>query len=304
MKKLSIITICYNSPYIEETCQSIKEQTWQNFEWIVVDGASDFPTFKILQKYRDYMDVFISEPDNGRYHAMNKGIARAKGEYLLFLNGGDSLVSSDTLRRIFTYTPIPGLEKCMPQAYAADICYGQVLARETGMFPWPMWPIGEQKINIDFFISHSLPHQATFIRKSLFEKIGGYDENFHSAGDLEWFMRALLKYKSTYIYIPIPVSIYNFEGISSQCNLPTSIAIQERNIILKKFIPIYKKNNIFWLKLFRWRYILPTIIISVLCFIWYFINFFCWNIPDFLFGIFITAYIFLSFYSIQKKISK
>ncbi|MDR0678536.1 MAG: glycosyltransferase, partial [Holosporaceae bacterium] len=82
---LSVITICYNQPDIEETCESIVAQTFQDFEWIVIDGGSTDGTLKKLRKYKNRINVFVSEKDEGRYHAMNKGIRYAKGKYLNFL---------------------------------------------------------------------------------------------------------------------------------------------------------------------------------------------------------------------------
>ena len=99
---LSIITICYNiKDEIERTCKSIVNQTWQDFEWIVVDGGSIDGTVEVLKKYQDRMSVLISEPDNGLYNAMNKGIVHAKGEWLNFMNGGDEYAVTDALERVF-----------------------------------------------------------------------------------------------------------------------------------------------------------------------------------------------------------
>ena len=112
--KLSVITICYNiKDEIERTCESIVSQTNQDFEWIVVDGVSTDGTVDILNKYKDKMTVYISEPDKGIYNAMNKGIKRAKGEYLNFMNGGDCFAASDIVEK-FYHCP----------AYGADVVYG------------------------------------------------------------------------------------------------------------------------------------------------------------------------------------
>ncbi|MDE7469771.1 MAG: glycosyltransferase [Desulfovibrionaceae bacterium] len=102
MKKLSIITICYNEPNVEETCRSIVEQTWNDFEWIVVDGGSRKETLDVFEKYRYRMDKFISEPDTGIYNACNKGIKLAQGEYIQFLNAGDSFYSNTALKDFFS----------------------------------------------------------------------------------------------------------------------------------------------------------------------------------------------------------
>ena len=85
--KISIITICRNiATTIERTLKSIVNQSFQNFEWIVIDGNSNDGTYEILQKYESRINTLIHEPDRGIYNAMNKGIKKAHGEYLLFLN--------------------------------------------------------------------------------------------------------------------------------------------------------------------------------------------------------------------------
>jgi len=180
-----------------------------------VDGGSTDGTLDVLERYREHMRVCISEKDGGRYDAMNKGIAHARGEYLLFLNGGDYLVHDRVLERIFEYRPIPGFE-FVELRLDADILYGEVLAKETGMMPWPCWPVGPQQLTRKYFANlHSLPHQATFIRRELFEKYGLYDTTYKFAADYEWFMRVLLRHGASSAYVPIAVSVYNFEGASS-----------------------------------------------------------------------------------------
>ena len=214
--KLTIVTICYNEKYIEDTCRSVAGQTWKNFEWIVVDGGSTDGTLETLERYRAHMRVCISEKDDGRYDAMNKGIVHAQGEYLLFLNGGDYLVNDLVLERIFAYRPPPVFEKLnVHLRLDADILYGEVLAKETGMMPWPCWSIGPQQLTLEYFEHHTPPHQATFIRRELFEKYGLYDAAYRYAGDREWFMRVLLLHGASSAYVPMPVSVYNFEGLSS-----------------------------------------------------------------------------------------
>lgn len=212
--KLSIITICRNEKYIEETCRSIAEQVFKDFEWIVIDGASDDGTVDVLERYRKHMSYFVSEPDSGRYNAMNKGILQAKGEYLLFLNGGDSLFDAAVLERLFNYQAVHAIAERLRPKLEADILYGQVVARETGFMPWPLWSVGPQDFST-YFRSRSLPHQATFIRRESFEKFGLYDESYQFAGDYEWFIRAIVKHKAATEYLPFIVSIYNFLGVSS-----------------------------------------------------------------------------------------
>ncbi len=233
--KLSIITICRNETNIEDTCRSVAGQSWRNFEWIVVDGGSTDGTMDVLERYREYMRVLVSEKDDGRYDAMNKGITHARGEYLLFLNGGDYLAHERVLERIFEYRPLPGLEEHTTLYFDADILYGEVLAKETGMMPWPIWAVGPQRFDAAFFSRHSLPHQATFIARRLFDRCGLYDASLRFAADYEWFMRVILVHGATTQYIPMPVSVYNFEGVSSSAAEGDSPHILEIGAVYAKF---------------------------------------------------------------------
>ncbi|PKG98949.1 glycosyltransferase [Paraglaciecola sp. MB-3u-78] len=213
---LSIITICYNEEQIKETCESILKQSFQCFEWIVVDGGSNYATLSILEKYKPRMNVFISEKDNGRYDAMNKGIKKSSGKYLLFLNGGDCLYQPDTLKNIFSCSVPFGKHNIFNNPFFEDIIYGEVITQETGLMPYPAWKTGTQSHDQNFFAGSSLPHQATFIKKALFDKFGLYDLSYQYAGDYEWFMRVLLKEGARSQYLPTIVSTYNFDGASSQ----------------------------------------------------------------------------------------
>lgn len=90
MRKFSIVTVCRNAEKtIERTIRSVIAQTYPNKEFVVIDGASSDGTRAILEKYRDKIDVVVSEPDKGIYDAMNKGVSRATGDYVIFINADD-----------------------------------------------------------------------------------------------------------------------------------------------------------------------------------------------------------------------
>jgi glycosyltransferase involved in cell wall biosynthesis len=241
--KVSIITICRNEKLIEETCRSVAAQVFDDFEWLVIDGASTDGTLEILERYRARMSHFISEPDTGRFEAMNKGVLAARGEYLLFLNGGDALADPLVLARLFRFeTDNPLLAPLRP-ALKADIVFGEMVSRETGFLPWPVLPLGRRKLGRVYFKMHSLPHQATFIRKSLFEKIGLYDTGYKIAGDYEWFMRAILRWRAAYEYVPLVVSIFNFDGVSAKAGSEAGSGghVEQRRAYCK-----YALNPLIW----------------------------------------------------------
>ena len=235
--KVSIITICRNEEkLIEETCRSVAAQVFDDFEWLVIDGASTDGTLEVLSRYRRHMSFFVSEPDGGIYEAMNKGIKQARGEYLLFLNGGDSLAGPLVLARLFRFETDNPLLASLKPALEADIIFGEMVARETGLMLWPVLPVGRRRLGLIYFKMHSLPHQATFIRRNLFAKIGLYDTSYKIAGDYEWFMRAILRWRASYEYVPMVVSIFNFEGVSGQAgSLPYYPGYAEKNSAYRKY---------------------------------------------------------------------
>jgi glycosyltransferase involved in cell wall biosynthesis len=199
--KLSIITICFNEvDSVAKTLASVAGQTFKNFEWIVIDGGSTDGTLEILNTYRSHFTVFISEKDAGIYNAMNKGIARAQGEYLFFLNGGDYLADDGTLSRIFS-TPLD-----------ADFVYGDitVIGGER-----PELLVMPSKITAEFLYRKTIPHQSTLTKKDLFERAGTYDERFKIVADYEFILRGLLHFNATFQYVPLAFACYSGNGVSS-----------------------------------------------------------------------------------------
>ena len=174
--KLSIITICYNEKEIKRTCERIVQQTNKDFEWIVIDGASDKWCLDILKKYQSNMAYFISEKDSGIYNAMNKGILQAKGEFLLFLNAGDELCDNTIIEKV-----MPHLDS------SADIFYANanfaLSEREDELKSYP------EKLTKIFFIDGCICHQAAFIKRELFDTHGLYNEKNKIVSDWEHWLK-------------------------------------------------------------------------------------------------------------------
>lgn len=219
---LSVITICRNEPYIAETGQSVCTQKNQNFEWIVIDGASTDDTMARLSPYQDRADILISEPDDGIYPAMNKGIRLAKGKYLLFLNGGDLLYNEETLAKVLPYLNKGG----------ADVFYGdsyRLYAREQDCFI-KTYP---QKIDKPFFLTNTLGHQSSFIKRELFERWGGYREDFKIVSDKEKWL-CFFEHGATFMHLPFPCSRFRMNGVS---RFPSEQLKQEKIKMLKEYYP-------------------------------------------------------------------
>jgi glycosyltransferase involved in cell wall biosynthesis len=205
-----------------ETFESVIGQTFKNFEYLIIDGGSTDGSREFMASNSNHLTYWISEKDNGVYDAMNKGIKQANGDYLLFLNSGDSFFNLDTLSKLFSY-----------KLYE-DIVFGDVVWEkfdESGSRVHQSFP---KKITFEYLTKNSLPHQSSFIKKTLFETVGTYDENCKIAADWAFFILAIYRYNCSYLHIDIPVSICGRDGISCSPENQHQISF-ERDFILNKY---------------------------------------------------------------------
>lgn len=233
---LSIITINYNNAEgLIKTINSIINQTFKDFEYIVIDGGSKDGSVEQVIKASDKINYWISEPDNGVYHAMNKGIKKATGQYLLFLNSGDFFLDNSILEMVFKTN------------HSADILCGRCAITNKGKVVHITNP-PENHTFLTYFQS-GINHQSTFIKRSLFEKYGLYREDFKYNSDWEFWIRTIILNNCTTEKISEIICEYNLEGISSIENqtekYKNEIVEVYSNPILQKFIPDYE----FWQKI-------------------------------------------------------
>jgi glycosyltransferase involved in cell wall biosynthesis len=200
--KVSVVTICYNvGEEIRSTAESVTKQTSADFEWIVVDGASKDNTLSILESYKSGIHQLISEKDKGVYDAMNKGLALARGEYVIFMNGGDSFASLDVLARFQEHAT----------KHPVEIIYGNQI-NEFGNIA----DFGKVKLSrIHFYRSKALAHQATFVKRSVFKKNGNFDISYKITGDSDFFTRVYAHNPdTTSSHFNTIVSCFNSTGMS------------------------------------------------------------------------------------------
>lgn len=223
LPKFTIITICLNeSKNIRRTCESIASQTFKDKEWIVLDGASTDDTLEILSEFDTNITHLVSEPDDGIYHAMNKGIGISRGEYIIFMNGGDVFATNEAL-------------KIVAAAPQSDLIYGDIFLENIGA-ERVQYPT---QIEENFLLKNMLPHQATFFRRNLFYKFGIYDTSYKIAADYELFARLLEYGKVSHYHIPKPLAVFDQSGISSSEKF-RRIRKKENHRVRMKYFPRYR----------------------------------------------------------------
>ncbi|MDD3079169.1 MAG: glycosyltransferase family 2 protein [Paludibacter sp.] len=229
MPELSIITINRNNADgLKKTIESVVYQTYTDFEYIVIDGNSTDNSVDVIKAYAFNINYWVSEPDLGIYNAMNKGLRKAMGEYCLFLNSGDYLVDSNVLSTVFENN------------FNEDLIYGDQLIEQNQSLVKRTFLIPEY-ITFRSFMSSTLPHQCTFIRRSLFLVVGLYNENNKIVSDWEFNVLALFKYNCSLRKIDIAISVYDTNGISSSMDY-MEIHNHEKRQLLYKYFPRFMKD--------------------------------------------------------------
>ena len=234
--KISIITVCYNAEdAIEVTILSVLKQDYKNVEYLIIDGLSEDNTMSIVDKYKSYIDVVISEKDNGISDAFNKGIKFASGELICFLNAGDTFLD----KKVLSTVAKDWLEK------KVDILFYIMKAGKFGFTPSENYHNDSSKIWNDM----AIPHQACFCRKKVFSEIGNFDLTLKIRMDYDFFARCV-KAGTTYRYISKVITNYDDNGVSA---IPKNrvLFLQEGLAIKKKYrFNVTLKER---LKLIKWK---------------------------------------------------
>ena len=217
--KLSVITVVYNNAkHIERTMLSVLNQRFKNIEYLIIDGGSNDGTLQIIEKYKNRITKLISEPDKGIYHAMNKGLALAEGEYVLFMNSGDEIYAENTVEQVFASAP------------SADIYYG-----ETEMFNENGESLGQRRHRTpkhfnwqSFKYGMSVSHQAIYVKRRLTQP---YDLSYKYSADIDWIIK-IAKKSSNIVNTHFYLAKYLAGGVSKKKHLAS---LKERFCILGKY---------------------------------------------------------------------
>lgn len=221
--KLSIITINFNNATgLYKTIESVIKQTSNDIEYILIDGGSTDGSVEVIKAFEDKISYWISEPDNGIYQAMNKGIKAAKGDYCQFLNSGDCLVQEDVTERMLYRMPetsvlIGNMLKILPN--------GKCII-DNG--------ISNKQPTFFTFYRGTLNHSPAYIRRSLFEKYGYYDESLKIVSDWKWYLIVIGLHNEEVVYKDINVSLFDMNGIS---NSSKELLKTERRLVLEAIVP-------------------------------------------------------------------
>jgi glycosyltransferase involved in cell wall biosynthesis len=203
--KVSIITVCYNSAAtIEKTIMSVADQTYRDIEYIIIDGNSKDGTVAIIKNHEDVITKWISEPDNGLYDAMNKGIAMATGDLVGILNSDDTFYNNAVITEIADFHA----------KHTIDASIGSIIQHKKDgkivrIYSSKNWK--PEKLAIGFMP----PHPSIFFKRELFTEFGQYDPGFTIGADYELITRFFLKNKISWKYSGITTTAMLVGGLSS-----------------------------------------------------------------------------------------
>ena len=207
--KFSIITVTYNADKVlERTIQSVVSQTYNNVEYLIIDGGSKDQTLTIVESYKEYIHTLISEPDKGLYDAMNKGIQQATGDYVCFLNAGDKLHTTDTLQEI--------VDSLKDQKILPDVIYGETaIVNEQGQFLRMRRLSAPETLHWKSFQKGMLVCHQAFFAQTILAKKEPYNLAYRFSADFDWCIR-IMKLAQTMHPTKHTLIDYLNEGMTTQ----------------------------------------------------------------------------------------
>ncbi len=224
MPIFTIITVCYNeAENIKKTLDSVIRQTFNDYEYIVVDGGSTDGTKDVIKQYESHLTWWCSEPDCGIYNAMNKGVLHATGDYVIFMNSGDWFHDDNVLENVYK------------SGMKAQIIEGHTIRTDK--------MIRQRQVYEDIFehlFADTISHQGTFIKRELLLN-HPYDEKYKIVSDWKFWIETLIIEENTYAFIDLDIAFFDMNGISF-----TQIELREneREAVYKELFPPYMVNFI------------------------------------------------------------
>ena len=228
--RLSIVTINRNNAAgLEKTMQSVAVQTFREFEYIVVDGASTDESVNVIKRQENNFAhlKWVSEPDTGIYNAMNKGIRMASGDYIQILNSGDCLAAPDVTERML---------KALEEEDTPSILYGNMVKCFTDGHRLVDKCFAGQEITMLGMYTGTLNHDPAYICRDLFGKYGYYDESLKIVSDWKWYLQAIVFGGEKPRYVDMEVTLFDMTGISENGGQNRDLIDREKRTVLEQLI--------------------------------------------------------------------
>lgn len=219
---ISIVTVALNSAnLLKETMQSVQQQHFNDFEYVVIDGASSDNTPSVLKEFEEIIDIVVCEADDGVYHAMNKALSMVSGRYVYFLNAGDVLLHEKVLSLVANE-----LNSIAPSIFVGS---GIRCSKETGKLIFLEYQ--NEIFDLEFFRRKTINHQCVFAQRQLFER-RPFDLRYKMLADYDWLIQSLVVEKVSIQYSNVGVVRYLNEGLSNQ---NYELFCEEKKQILAQF---------------------------------------------------------------------
>ncbi|OZV67579.1 glycosyltransferase family 2 protein [Winogradskyella aurantia] len=226
---LSIITVNLNNASgLQKTLQSVAQQSFNAFEHWVIDGNSSDTSLEVIKSFNYPQLNYISEADSGIYNAMNKGIIHASGNYLLFLNSGDKLENDDVLSTVIPY---------LNGDYS--ILSGNIIFDDKKEYRLREHP---DQLTFSYLVGNAISHPSTFIKSTLFDTYGLYQEDLRIVSDWAFFLLVLGIHNESYNKIPEVITVFDAHGISTVKDNFDSV-YKERHQVLESYFPRVFNNE-------------------------------------------------------------
>ena len=218
---VSIITACLNAEdTIEQTIQSVIDQTYPKIEYVIIDGNSTDGTLDIIRKYKDHITKWISEPDTGVYDGMNKGIAHSTGDILYFLNSGDHLYNNGIIEEVVNKFADGDTVAVYGNVEVVNEHSKKTVVRGT-------------RVTHNNLLYRRVCHQALFVKRELFEEFGDFVASLKYSADHEFIVKAIKKYPDRFLYVNETIARYQDGGMS--CKMMEKTKMDDLKIISSNY---------------------------------------------------------------------
>jgi glycosyltransferase involved in cell wall biosynthesis len=231
---ISIITVTYNAiDTINATIQNILDQTYESTEFIIIDGGSSDGTKQIIENNSAKLSCWVCEKDNGIFDAMNKGITRSHGDWVIFMNSGDIFATNTVLEDVFLKNNIKS---------QVQVLYGNTIVKNSGKILK-----SSGSINKGYFYFETICHQSIFFRRTAFKTIGHFNTHYKIISDREWLLKASLA-KIRFQYLPINICIWDKEGFSAN---NSAISATESMLLQRSYFNYFERLILPWFMRFK-----------------------------------------------------